>query len=133
MAVVYLTFDSEIDLSPADDVTKNFTLKLDSSNWTITDFLLGKTQLKVYHNEFFKGSHYAEGGGDKKYVIKGIVKMTVKPKVADVLLAGPTEWIVSEVKVTHEDSDDNRTNLLYVPKSAGASVTVFASLDKPSK
>lgn len=133
MAVVYLTFDSEIDLNPADDVTENFTHKVDSSNWTITDFLLGKTELKIYHNEFLKGSHYADGSINKKYVIKGTVKMTVKPKVADVLLAGSTEWIVSKVRVTHEDSDDNRTELLYVPSSVGTSVTVLATLDKPNK
>lgn len=133
MAVVYLTFDSELDLSPADDVTKNFNQKLDSSNWTITDFLLGKTELKVYHNEFLKGSHYVEGAKNKKYVIKGIVKMTVKPKVADILLVGPTEWIVSKVRVTHEDSNDNRTDLLYVPRNSGTCITVSATLDKPTK
>ncbi len=133
MAVLYLTFDSEVSLSPADEVTKNFKHKLDSSNWTVTEFLLGKTELKIYHNEFFKGSHFAVGDSNKQYVIRGIVKMTVKPKVAELLLAGKTDWVVAKVKVTHEDSDENRTELVYVPKNIGASVAVSSTLDKPSK
>ncbi len=95
--------------------------------------MLGKTELKIYHNEFFKGSHYATGGVDNNYVISGIVKMTVKPKVAEILLAGKTDWVVTKVMVTHEDSDDNRTDLVYIPKNVGATVSVSSSLDKPSK
>jgi len=133
MAVVYLTFDSEIDLMAIDVVTKKFKNKLDSSHWTIADFLLGKNELKIYHNEFFKGSHFVEGGASKKYIIKGIVKMTVKPKVAELLLAGKTEWVLSNVKVTHDDEDDNRTDLVFSPSKLGTSLVVSSTLDKPSK
>ena len=133
MAIVYLTFDSEIGLIPADDATKKFKQKLDSTSSTRTQFLLGKTELIIYHNEFFKGSHYVLGGADKKYVISGIVKMTVKPKVAELLMAGKTDWVVTKVMVAHEDSDDNRTDLVFVPNKIGASVSVSSTLDKPSK
>jgi hypothetical protein len=133
MAIVYLTFDSVIDLDASDDVTKKFKGTLNSTNWTITEFLLGKNELKIYHNEFFKGAHYVESGSNKKYIIKGIVKMTVKPKVAELLLAGKTEWIVTQVKVTHEDEKDNRTDLTFTPSKSGATVSVHSTLDKPAK
>ena len=59
--------------------------------------------------------------------------MTVKPKVAELLLAGKTEWIVTKVKVTHEDEKDNRTDLIFSPSKIGATVSVFSTLDKPAK
>ena len=133
MAVVYLTFDSEINLEASNEETKKFKGELNSSNWTIAEFLLGKNELKIYHNEFFKGAHYAEGGSRKKYIIKGIVKMTVKPKVAELLLAGKTEWSVTKVKVTHDDEADNRSDLEFVPANDGATLSVNSTLDKPTK
>jgi hypothetical protein len=133
MAVVYLTFDSEVNLDSSNEETKNFNGKLAPSNWTITDFSLGKNELKIYHNEFLKGSHFVEGDSKQKYVIKGMVKMTVKPKVAELLLAGKTEWTVLKVKVTHKDESENSTDLQYVPSPVGATVSVHATLDKPAK
>ena len=133
MAVVYLTFDSEINLDSSNDETKKFNGKLSSSNWTITDFSLGKNELKIYHNEFLKGSHFVEGDSKKKYLIKGMVKMTVKPKVAELLLAGKTEWTVLKVKVAHKDESENSTDLQYVPSQVGATVSVHATLDKHLK
>ena len=130
---MYLTFDSEINLEASDDETKNFKKNLNSTNWTITEFILGKNDLKIYHNEFFKGAHFVEGNSNKKYIIKGIVKMTVKSKVAELLLSGKTEWIVSKVKVTHEDEKDNRTDLIYSPSKSGATISVHSTLDKPVK
>ena len=59
--------------------------------------------------------------------------MTVKPKVAELLLAGKTEWIVSKVKVTHDDEDDNRSELLFTPSLLGTTVSVQSTLDKPAK
>jgi len=50
MPVLYLTFDSEISLEPADENTKKFTGKLVTSSWTIANFLLEKNELKIYHN-----------------------------------------------------------------------------------
>ena len=133
MAIVYLTFDNEINLKASNDDSKNFKGILDSTNWTIAEFLLGKNDLKIYHNEFLKGAHFVEGGTSKKYIIKGIVKMTVKPKVAELLLAGKTDWVVTKVKVTHDDESDNRTELEFAPDGDSVTVSVKSTLDKPSK
>ena len=133
MAVVYLTFDSKVELSPKDDATKKFTGKLAPTDWTIADFTLGKNELKIYHNEFFKGAHCVDNADKSKYVINGIVKMTVKPKVAELLLAGSTEWVVSKVSATHSDASGKHTELAFVPSDASTSVSVQATLDKPSK
>ena len=133
MAIVYLTFDSEINVDASDNETKKFKGNLNSTNWTVTEFLLGKNELKIYHNEFLKGAHYVEGGPKKKYIIKGIVKMTVKPKVAELLLVGKTEWVVTKIKVTHDDEADKRTDLVLVPANDGATLSVHSTLDKPVK
>jgi hypothetical protein len=130
MAIVYLKFDSSIDLEPSNDSAKKSKEKLGPENWTVVDFLLGKTALRVYHNEFVLGSHYVEGGAKRKYVISGVVKMTVKPKLADILLTGDTEWVVTEVKSSSEDGAAP-LDLVFSPKS-GAIVLVSASLEKPS-
>lgn len=133
MAVVYLTFDSKVELTPKDEATQKFSGKLAPTDWTIADFTLGKNELKIYHNEFFKGAHYADNNDGSKYVINGIVKMTVKPKVAELLLAGVTEWVVTKVSVTHKDASDAQTELVFVPSDASATVSVQATLDKPAK
>lgn len=133
MPVVYLTFDSKVDLTPNDDATKSFSGKLNPTDWTIADFTLGKNELKIYHNEFFKGAHCADNSSGSKYVINGIVKMTVKPKVAELLLAGTTDWVVNKVAVTHKDNSENSHELAFVPSTAGATVSVRATLDKPAK
>lgn len=129
MAVVYLKFDASVDLLPSNDEAKKSKEKLGPTNWTVADFLLGKTALKIYHNEFVLGSHYVEGGAKRKYVISGVVKMTVKPKLADVLLSGSTQWTVTEVKSSSEDSLA-LLDLVFSPKSKAA-VVVSASLEKP--
>lgn len=131
MPVIYLTFDSEIELEPADDVTKSFNGKLGVDNWTISDFLLEKFEFKIYHNEFLSGAHFVDGELKRKYIIRGVVKMTVKPKAAEALLAGSTEWKVIEVRVRLDD--DNFTQLLFSPTSPNSFVSVRATLDKPSK
>lgn len=133
MAVVYLTFDSEVELTPADDATKSFSGKLSPTDWTIADFMLGKNELKVYHNEFLKGAHFGDNSNGAKYVINGVVKMTVKPKVAELLLAGVTEWGLAKTRVTHRDALGNDTELVFVPSKTGASVAVHSTLDKPAK
>ena len=133
MPVLYLTFDSEISLEPADENTKKFTGKLDTSSWTIANFLLEKNELKIYHNEFFKGSHQVIGIKNKKYVIDGIVKMTVKPKIAELLLSGNTNWALTKVSVTHDMDDENSVELAYLPAKSGGLLKVSSTLDKPSK
>lgn len=133
MAIVYLTYDSEIELIPRDDVTKNFQGKLGPANRTTADYLLGKTGLKIYHNEFLNGGQFVDSSNGLKYVIKGTSKMTVKPKVAEELLSGPTQWVLTNVRVDHDDEADNRTVLAYAPSKEGLSVTVDATLDKPGK
>lgn len=130
MAIVYLKFDSAIDLIPANDAAKSSKEKLGPENLTVVDFLLGKTALKLYHNEFVIGSHYVEGSAKLKYTIRGVVKMTVKPKIADVLLAGTSSWIVNEVRTSSEDGDFP-LDLIYTPKLE-STLAVTASLEKPS-
>jgi len=133
MPVVYLTFDSKVVLSPKDEATKKFSGKLAPTDWTIADFTLGKNELKIYHNEFLRGAHCVDNADTSKYVINGIVKMTVKPKVAELLLAGSSEWVVNKISVTHTDSSDNQSELVFVPSDASATITVQATLDKPAK
>lgn len=133
MAVVYLTFDSKVELSPKDDATDKFSGKLAATDWTIADFTLGKNELKIYHNEFLKGAHYVDNADKSKYVINGIVKMTVKPKVAELLLAGTTEWVLTKLSVTHADASGKQTELAFAPSDATARVSVQATLDKPAK
>jgi hypothetical protein len=133
MAVVYLTFDSEISLEAANEETRQFKGKIDRSDPIRTEFLLGKTELKVYHSEFVKGAHYIETGAKIKYAVKGIAKLTVKPKVAELLLAGITNWIVSKVKIIHADRPDNMIELVFSPLKVGETVSVQATLDKPAK
>lgn len=130
MPVIYLTFDSAIELEPVDDVTKGFKGKLGIDNWTITDFLFEKFEFKIYHNEFLSGAHFVDGELTRKYIIRGTVKMTVKAKAAEALLAECTEWKVIEVRVRLED--DNFTQLLFLPTSPNSFVLVRATLDKPS-
>jgi len=133
MAVVYLTFDSQVDLNGADEASKKFKNALTSSHWTIAEFSLDKNEIKVFHNEFFTGAHYVEGDEKRKYVIKGIVKMTVKPKLAELLLSGQTQWVLKKVKVTHDDDPSNMIDLSFEPANSDSIIAIEATLDKPSK
>lgn len=133
MAVIYLTFDSEINLDAQNDDAKSYKGKLGPSCWTIAEFQLEKNELKIYHNEFLKGEHYVEGGKSIKYFIKGVVKMTVKPKVAELLLSGRTNWKISKIKVSPEDDSGSQNDLLFVPSEDETSIPVHSTLEKPSK
>jgi len=59
--------------------------------------------------------------------------MTVKPKIAELLLSGNTNWALTKVSVTHDMDNENSVELAYLPAKSGGLLKVSSTLDKPSK
>lgn len=131
MPVLYMTINSEVEVEPVNATAKSHSGAIGEKQWVVADFKIGKKDLKIYHNEFIAGRQRVINSEKLKYVIDGVVKMTIPPKSASQFLDGITEWTVVNIRLTDIDDNDPSLTLDFAPTTTGATIKVIASLDKP--